>query len=106
MPPAQLVLAQSDHPDRCGEGEERQQQERPPVHPRLPEQPLLTHAHAALETLRGRWSVAWRIERDRFRLGLSVPPGCTARLDLPDGSSGEVGAGTHREERALADLRR
>jgi len=79
---------------------------RPPVHPGLPERPLLTHARAELETPHGRWAVAWRIERDRFRLELHVPPGCTARLALPDGSSGEVGAGTHCEERALSDLRR
>jgi alpha-L-rhamnosidase len=78
---------------------------RPPVHPRLPEQPLLTHARAALQTLHGRWAVAWRIERDRFRLELDVPPGCTARVDLPDGSSDEVGPGAHCEELALADLR-
>jgi len=77
---------------------------RPPVHAGLPADPLLTHARAALETPHGRWSVAWRIEDDRFRLELCVPPDCTARLDLPDGTSGELGAGTHREERALADL--
>jgi alpha-L-rhamnosidase len=79
---------------------------RPPVHPRLPEQPLLDHARAALETRRGRWLVEWRIERERFQLELHVPPGCTARVEMPDGSCHEVGTGIHREERALADLRR
>ena len=78
---------------------------RPPVHPGLPETPLLGHARAALATAHGRWSVAWRIEDERFRLDLEVPPGCTARLELPDGSTDEVGAGVHREERPLADLR-
>ncbi len=78
---------------------------RPPVHPGLPGEPLLTHARAALDTRHGRWSVAWRIEDDRFRLEAQVPPGCTARVDLPDGTSGEIGAGTHREDRPLADLR-
>lgn len=79
---------------------------RPPVHAGLPELPLLKRARAALETQHGRWSVEWRIEEERFRLELRVPPGCTARLELPDGSSEEVAAGLHREERALADLQR
>jgi len=78
---------------------------RPPLHSGLPRAPLLTHARASLETQHGRWSVEWRIEDERFRLALRVPPGCTARLDLPDGSTGELGAGTHREEHPLADLR-
>jgi alpha-L-rhamnosidase len=78
---------------------------RPPLHSGLPQDPLLTHARASLETQHGRWSVEWRIEDERFRLALRVPPGCTARLDLPDGSTGELGAGTHREEHPLADLR-
>lgn len=77
---------------------------RPPVHPGLPEEPLLTHARAALDTLHGRWSVAWRIEDGRFRLDVAVPPGCTARVELPGASAVEVGAGRHREERALSDL--
>jgi alpha-L-rhamnosidase len=78
---------------------------RPPVHSGLPQDPLLTHARAALATQHGRWSVEWRIEGERFRLELHVPTGCTARVDLPDGTSGEVGAGTHREDRPMADLR-
>jgi alpha-L-rhamnosidase len=78
---------------------------RPPVHPGLPQDPLLTHARTALATQHGRWSVEWRIEGERFRLELHVPTGCTARVDLPDGTSGEVGAGTHREDRPMADLR-
>ena len=77
---------------------------RPPVHAGLPDEPLLTHAGARLETQHGRWSVAWRIERERFVLEFQVPPGCRARLALPDGTGGEVGAGAHREECALAKL--
>lgn len=79
---------------------------RPPVHPRLPEQPLLNHARASLETRQGRWAVEWWIERDRFRIEVDVPPGCAARLDLPNGSSDEIGTGRHREECAVADLQR
>jgi alpha-L-rhamnosidase len=77
---------------------------RPPVCAGLPEDPLLTHARAALDTQHGRWSVEWRMERERFAIAVQVPPGCTGRLELPDGTSGEVGAGAHREEIALADL--
>jgi len=77
---------------------------RPPVHPGLPERPLLEHARAALETRHGRWAVQWRIDRDRFELEVDVPPGCAARLDLPNGASGEIGVGHHREECTLADL--
>ena len=65
-------------------------------------------ARAALDTRHGRWEVAWRIESERLRVEVEVPPGCVARLELPgdpSGSSGELGAGRHREERALADLR-
>ena len=78
---------------------------RPPLDPRLPEQPLLTSAAAQLETQHGRWAVEWQIDRDAFVMELVVPPGCSASIELADGSTREVGAGTHHETRAVATLR-
>ena len=71
---------------------------RPPVHPGLPDPPLLTSARAELETLHGRYAVEWCIEDGRFRFDARVPAGCSARVDLPDGSTDEVRAGKHRFE--------
>lgn len=76
----------------------------PPLHAGLPREPLLRHAHASLDTLHGRWSVGWRIEGERFRLRVEVPPGCTARLELPGDAPSALGAGAHEAERSLADL--
>ncbi len=78
---------------------------RPPLHAGLPDDPLLTQARAALDTLHGRWSAAWSIRDGRFRLEVRVPPGCIGRIELPDGTSSEVAAGIHREERTSAALR-
>jgi alpha-L-rhamnosidase len=69
---------------------------RPPVHPGLPNPPLLTSARAELETIHGGYRVEWSIEGERFRFDAQVPAGCSARVELPDGSSDEVKAGLHR----------
>jgi alpha-L-rhamnosidase len=69
---------------------------RPPLHPGLPSPPLLTRARAELETIHGGYQVEWSIEGERFRFDAQVPPGCSARVELPDGSSDEVKAGRHR----------
>ncbi len=71
---------------------------RPPVHPGLPDPPLLTSARAELETLHGRYTVEWRTYGGRFHLDARVPPGCSARVELPDGSGDEVLAGKHSFE--------
>jgi len=78
---------------------------RPPLHPNLPDEPLLTSACAALDTLHGRWSVDWRIEAGRFLIDVGVPPGCSAGLDLGGGPRQDLGPGLHQIERALDELR-
>jgi alpha-L-rhamnosidase len=69
---------------------------RPPLHPGLPDPPLLTSARAELETIHGGYAVEWAIEGERFRFDATVPAGCSARVELPDGSTDEVTAGRHR----------
>jgi alpha-L-rhamnosidase len=71
---------------------------RPPLHPGLPVPPLLTEARAELETIHGSYAVEWCIEGERFRFDARVPAGCSARVELPDGSTDEVRAGRHRFE--------
>jgi alpha-L-rhamnosidase len=78
---------------------------RPPVHPGLPEAPLLTHASAHLQTVSGRYEVGWAIETDRFRFDARVPAGATARVELPDGSREDVSAGRHRFDLDLDSIR-
>jgi alpha-L-rhamnosidase len=69
---------------------------RPPLHPGLPDPPLLTGARAELETIHGGYQVEWSIEGERFRFDARIPPGCSAAVELPDGSTDEVKAGRHR----------
>ncbi|WP_342746909.1 alpha-L-rhamnosidase C-terminal domain-containing protein [Lentzea kentuckyensis] len=45
----------------------------------------LTWAEAELDSVHGRIATHWRIEDDRFRLTVTVPPGTTATVTLPDG---------------------
>jgi alpha-L-rhamnosidase len=78
---------------------------RPPIHPRLPEEPLLSNASATLSTVSGRYAVSWSIEDDRFRFDARVPAGATARVDLPDGSCEEVAAGRHEFDLSLDAIR-
>jgi len=78
---------------------------RPPLHPGLPDSPLLTSARAELETVHGGYAVEWRIEGGRFRFDARVPAGCSARVELPDGSGDEVRAGRHRFEIDLDAVR-
>ena len=79
---------------------------RPPLHPGLPEEPLLTSASARLQTVSGCYEVDWVIEADRFRFDARVPPGATARVELPDGSREDIAAGSHRFEVDLDAMRR
>ena len=79
---------------------------RPPVHPGLPEEePLLTSARARLDTVSGCYQVSWSIEGQRFRFGALVPAGCSAEVDLPDGTREEIRAGRHDFEVSLEAIR-
>lgn len=75
---------------------------RPPVHPGLPDPPLLDRASATLDTVHGRWAVAWRLDRARLRVQVRVPAGCRAELDLPDGTCRDLAAGEHEIECSCA----
>jgi alpha-L-rhamnosidase len=79
---------------------------RPPIHPGLPEEPLLTRASAKLRTVSGRYEVGWVIEGDCFRFDVRVPASATARVELPDGSREDVAAGKHHFELALDSIHR
>ena len=50
----------------------------------------------ALATLHGEYEVAWHIHAERFELSVLVPPGCRARVIMPDGVERNVGGGRHR----------
>ena len=78
---------------------------RPPIHPGLPEEPLLESASAWLQTVSGRYEVGWVIEADRFRFEARIPPGATARVELPDSSQHDIAAGPHRFDLALTAIR-
>ncbi|WP_433250724.1 family 78 glycoside hydrolase catalytic domain [Actinomadura nitritigenes] len=43
----------------------------------------------------GRIEAGWRAERGRFSLEVTVPPGTTAEVVLPDGTRAEAGPGAH-----------
>jgi alpha-L-rhamnosidase len=53
----------------------------------------ISWAEAAHESPYGRIESSWRIERGRFRLRVAIPPGTTARVELPDGRSVDVEPG-------------
>ncbi|MFJ3804288.1 glycoside hydrolase family 78 protein [Streptomyces sp. NPDC090088] len=56
----------------------------------------LTHARAAHDTPYGRAEVSWTRAGGELLVEVTVPPGTTALIDLPDGSDPvEVGSGTH-----------
>ena len=59
----------------------------------------LDHARASIHTMYGEVASAWRLEEDRFRLELCVPPNTCAELRLPDGSAPvQLGSGQHHFE--------
>lgn len=43
----------------------------------------------------GEVSVAWQIGKQSFELQVTLPPGCTAEVDLPDGVIQRVQSGSH-----------
>ena len=61
----------------------------------LPGGPL-TSAGARLQTRHGLLSSHWRTEGGEFHLEVRIPPGCEARVVMPDGTQHEVGAGEHQ----------
>ena len=62
----------------------------------------LSWARARHLTPRGLASTHWRRDGHRFELEVVVPPGTTASVELPDGTTyGSVQAGTHRFSCAL-----
>jgi len=52
-------------------------------------------AEAQHDSPYGRIESAWRIEGDTFALDVTVPPGTTAEIVLPDGTAETVAAGRH-----------
>lgn len=68
---------------------------RPPLGIGFPEGPPLRAVEASLETINGRYEVAWQIDDDGFELGVHVPCNCTAKIIMPDDSEHDVVAGEH-----------
>jgi alpha-L-rhamnosidase len=60
----------------------------------------LTWASGGYESPRGAIDVAWTVTGERFRLSVTVPPGTSATLRLPDGGRRRVGPGSHEVETA------
>jgi alpha-L-rhamnosidase len=54
----------------------------------------MTWAEAAHDSPHGRIESSWRIHDDRFELTVTVPPGTSADIVLPDGTHHDVGPGT------------
>ncbi|WP_314220444.1 family 78 glycoside hydrolase catalytic domain [Streptomyces zaehneri] len=55
----------------------------------------LTRARAEHHSPYGPIRSSWHIEDGRFRLSVTVPPGTTAHVVLPDGARHHAGPGTH-----------
>ena len=55
----------------------------------------LTWAEAAHESPYGRIAVSWRLADDRIDLEVTVPPGTSAEIVLPDGTIQNAGPGHH-----------
>lgn len=58
----------------------------------------LTWARGTFDGPQGPIAAEWRITDGVFRLDVTVPPGSTATLHLPDGTSVPVGPGRHTAE--------
>jgi alpha-L-rhamnosidase len=68
---------------------------RPPIGPGFPDIPMVRRVETALDTVHGRYEVFWEIGDADFRLKVTVPPGCSATLTMPDGDTYNVVSGTH-----------
>jgi alpha-L-rhamnosidase len=59
----------------------------------------LTWARGRLKSVHGVIESSWRIEKgERFHLAVTIPPNATATVNLPDGATHEVDAGSHSFE--------
>ncbi len=58
----------------------------------------LTQAAASYETPYGLAASAWELEDGRFRLAVTIPPGASALVRLPDGSEHAAEVGQHQYE--------
>jgi alpha-L-rhamnosidase len=63
----------------------------------------ITWAEAQHDSPYGRIESAWRIDGDTFALDVTVPPGATAEIVLPDGTADTVAAGRHTLEGSAGD---
>lgn len=70
-------------------------QPRPPIGERFDGEPPIRRAQGSLETLYGRYEVAWQLTGAEFTLDVLVPPNCRATVILPDDTVHEVAAGRH-----------
>ena len=61
----------------------------------------LTWAEAVHDSPYGRIESSWRLDGARFHLIVTVPPGTTAEVVLPDGTRRDQGPGTRRYEATL-----
>ena len=55
----------------------------------------ITSAETEHLTPHGRAAVSWRLDGDELLVEVTVPGGCTAEVELPDGSGHELGPGVH-----------
>ncbi|GAA4991146.1 glycoside hydrolase family 78 protein [Yinghuangia aomiensis] len=69
-----------------------------PAYRRFVVQPVpgggLTWAEASLDSAHGTIATRWERDADRFTLDVTVPPGSTARVILPDGQEHDAAPGT------------
>jgi alpha-L-rhamnosidase len=64
--------------------------------------PGITSAAATHETPYGTAAVSWTVEGTTFTVDVTVPPGTTAEISLPDGTDViEVGSGRHSFSRSI-----
>ena len=74
---------------------------RPPIGEGFEGDAPISKAQGSLDTLYGRYEVAWQLSGGEFNLEVRVPPNCRATVILPDDSSREVAAGRHQFSIAL-----
>jgi alpha-L-rhamnosidase len=60
----------------------------------------ITHATCRFDSRNGPIAVEWRQHDGSFEISLDVPPGTTAEVTLPNGTTAIAAAGTHRWGRA------
>ena len=70
-------------------------QPRPPRLEDFPNGLPLRYASAALDSVHGRYEVAWRVDGGRFVLNVRIPPNCSAKVILPNDETHDVVAGRH-----------